>query len=197
MHGKYAKGLDPAAAMGLASYPQAMMPSVFGKGFSPANPAYTRIASMPVAQLAMLSKGYKGGPQDLANEIGQTYQALGQHKLPSTQSLVKGMIKSPGLNDLFGGVKMSKAPKGSTESYTTPGYAYGSEPLGMSDAAAVMAGLVDAAAVNLPALTPQKYSATYPGGWGGYLISKGTSKMLKKKPGSVMLNRYVGRRLFR
>lgn len=194
MRGEYARGLDATQAAGLSLRPTALLPRVF-KGLSPADPLYNRLAAMPAAQMAMLSGGYSGSPEDLANNLGKLYEGAARGNLPSTQKMIGQLGKSKGINDLFGGVK---ARGGAMESYTAPGYAYGQEPLAMGEAAYTLSGLLDAALYNEPLNVQAKYGGSAPGSWGGYLIDKGSSKALKKKAGKgTSLNRYVSRRIFR
>ncbi len=193
MRGRWAKGLDPSQAAGLSLRPTAMLPRVWG-GLSGADPAYQRLANLPAAQLAMLSNGYTGTSQSLANTVGRVYNQAGKGTLPSTGKLVGNLTSSKGINEMFGGVK---AGKGDQESYTNPGYVYGQEPLMLGEAATTLGGLLDASLINEPLTTQAKYGSA-PGAWGSYLIDKGSSKALKKPAGKGKpLNTYVGKRLFR
>lgn len=192
MRGKYAKGLDPSQAMGLTLRPTAMLPRVY-PGLSAADPAYQRLSELPAAQLAMLT-GYKGTPRSLANSVGRIYQRAGAGDLPSTRKLMKGLTGGKGIDQMFSGVK---AGRGDMASYTSPGYVYGQEPMPMGEAAGTLASLLDAALINEPLRTQQKYGSA-PGSWGQFLIDKGSMKSMKKPAGKgVPLNKFVGRRLFR
>lgn len=195
MHGRYARGLDPSQAVGLGYRPTAMLPRVFGKGFTPANPVYARLASMPAAQMAMLAGGYGGSPEDLANNLGRLYKGAAAGKLPSTQKMLGQLAHGTGINAMFAG---EKAGPGDYESYTNPGYVYGQEPLAMGEAAETMTGLLGAALYGEPATVQMKYGASLPGSWGSFLLDKGSSKALKRPAGKgTTLNKYVTRRLFR
>lgn len=194
MRGPYAKGLDPGQAAGLSLRPTAMLPRVFGGGFSPAEPLYARLAALPAAQLAMLSGGYGGKASDLANNLGDIYHDAARGKLPSTSRMIGQLGKSKGINQMFSGVK---AGPDDYPSSIAPGYAYGQEPLAMGEAASTVGSLLDAALINEPAMTQLKYGST-PGAWGSFLIDKGSSKALKKPAGKgTALNKYVARRIFR
>lgn len=193
MHGEYARGMDPGQAAGLTLRPTAMIPRVFG-GLGPDAPAYQNLAELPAAQLAMLSNKYKGTTSSLVNSLGTVYERAGAGKLPSTQQLLGNLRSSKGINQMFEG---QKAGPGDMESYSVPGYAYGAEPLMLGEAATTYGGLLDAAMINMPALTQEKYSSM-PGGYGSYMIDKWASKALKKPAGKgVPINRFVGKRIFR
>jgi hypothetical protein len=195
MSGKYAKGLDAGQAAGLSLRPTAMLPRVFGGGFSPADPLYSTLAGLPAAQIAMLAGGYSGSPEDLANNLGQVYRGAARGDLPSTGKMIGQLAHSKGINQMFGGVK---AGPGDYPSTLAPGYVYGQEPLPMGEAAATVGGLLDAALINEPIRTQMKYSGTAPGAWGSFLIDKGSSKALKKPAGKgTPLNKFVARRIFR
>lgn len=195
MRGRWARGLDPSQAAGLSYRPTAMLPRVFGGGFSPANPVYTRLATMPAAQMAMLSGHYKGTPESLANSLGTLYAGAARSKLPSTSRMIGQLTHGKGVTAMFAG---EKAGKGDYESYTNPGYVYGAEPLPMGEAASTVAGLLDAALYGEPLSVQLKYNGTTPGSWGSYLIDKGSAKAMKKPAGKgTPLNRWVGRRIFR
>jgi hypothetical protein len=170
-----------------------MLPRVFD-GFSPADPTYARLAELPAAQLAMLSRGYGGDVEDLANNIGKVYEGAAAGKLPSTSTMMRNLTTGKGITGMFEG---ETAGPGDQESYTTPGYVYGQEPLPMGEAASTLGGLLDAALYSEPLATRQKYGSQ-PGGWGSYLIDKGSSKALKRPVGKGKpLNSFVGRRIFR
>lgn len=195
MRGPYAHGLDPAQAAGLSLHPTALLPRVFGGGFSPADPTYARLAAMPAAQMAMLAGGYSGSPEDLANNLGEVYRDAARGDLPSTQKMIGQFTHGKGVTSLFEG---EKAGPHDTESYQAPGYVYGQEPLQMGEAATTAAGLLDAALYGEPLAVQQKYGALTPGSWGSFLIDKGSSRALKKPAGKgIPLNRFVGRRIFR
>ena len=194
MRGEYARGLNATQAAGLSLRPTALLPHVF-KGLSPADPLYNRLAALPAAQMSMLMGGYSGSSEDLANNLGNLYEGAARGNLPSTGKMIGQLGKSKGINEMFGGVK---AKGGAMESYTSPGYAYGQEPLAMGEAAYTLSGLLDAALYNEPLRTQMKYGGSAPGSWGGYLIDKGSSKALGKKAGKgTNLNKYVSRRIFR
>jgi hypothetical protein len=192
LRGPYARGLDPAQAGGLTLHPTAMLPRVF-RGLTPADPTYNRLAALPVGQWAQILGN--GSPQSLANMTGRLYQRAGTSgALPSTDKLLRNLMRGGGVEDMFQGVK---AGPGDYESYLQPGYVSGQEPMPMGEAAYTYGGLLDAALSQEPLLTAQKYGVAS-GGWGSYLVDKWASKAMKKAPGAGKpIYKSVGRKLFR
>lgn len=194
LRGRWARGMNPTQAAGLLLRPTGMLPRVF-PGASPAEPAYTTLANLPAAQMALLMGG-KGSTQRTVNNLGRLYQRAGTTGgLPSTGRMLGNLQSSKGIRSIFEG---EKAGRGEMESFSVPGYEYGNEPLLLGEAASTYGGLLDAALYNEPAQTQMKYSGTLPGGWGSYLLDRWASKAAKHKPGKgPAVNRFVGRRLFR
>lgn len=191
LHGRYARGLDPTQAAGLAQQPTAMLPRVFPH-LTPADPLYGNLAELPVGQWATILGN--GSPQSLANKTGRIYQRAAGGALPSTDKLLRNLQHGGGIADMFQGVKAG--PRDS-ESFAQPGYVYGQEPMPMGEAAYTYGGLLDAALSQEPMLTASKYGVAS-GGWGSYLVDKWASKAMKKAPGRGQpIFRSVGRRLFR
>lgn len=194
MRGPYAKGLDPDQAMGLALRPQAMLPLAM-KGLDPASPLYASLSALPAYPLAILSKrGYDGSPSDLANAVGNFYEAVGERdKLPSFDTLFRNLSdpkRGGGIDDLFSGVE---ATRGEPTAYGSE-YAYGQEPLAMGEAAYQYQTMLDAIlGATLPAETAAKYSA-----YGGHLINTASAKAMKRPAGKgKTINQIVGRKLLR
>lgn len=192
LHGRYARGLDPAQAAGLTLRPTAMLPRVFGN-LTPADPTYNRLAALPVGQWASILG--KGTPQSTANTVGKLYERAGERgAIPSTDRLLRNLQQGRGLEDAFQGVKSGP---NDYDSFAQPGYVAGQEPMPMGEAAYTYGGLLDAALSSEPLLTAQKYGYES-GGWGSYLVDKWASKALKKPPGKgTPVYKSVGRRLFR
>jgi hypothetical protein len=172
-----------------------MIPRVF-KGLTPASPLYNTLSAIPAGSMAQILG--KGTTQSTVNKLGKIYKSAGTGtgSFPTTEKLLAKLTKGKGVEDMFMG---EKAKKGDVESTYAPGYAYGSEPMGMAETASAYGTLLDAALYGLPQATRLKYSADpASGGWGNYLIDKWGSKAMKKPAGKgVPINKYVGKRLFR
>lgn len=193
----FARGFDPEQAMGLAQEPTFLLPKLF-PGLSGASPFYQEMAQLPAAQLAMLSRrGSDQGPSDFTNALADVYGDMGATgHLPSTTRLLRNLTNpGRGLERTFTGTPLGAAPKGSSESYTDPGYAYGMEPLTASESVYQFAPLLDAALIGLPQITAQAMGSQ---GYGGYLMDKYGSRMLRRKPEKTpYIGSFVGRRLLR
>lgn len=192
LHGRYAHGLDPVQAQGLALHPTAMLPRVFPH-LTPADPLYARLAALPVGQWATILSN--GSPQGIANRTGRIYQgAATTGALPSTNHLLAALQRGKGLEASFQGVK---AGPHDYQSYTQPGYVSGQEPMPLGEATYQYGGLLDAALAQEPLLTAAKYGSA-PGGWGAWLVDKWAGKAMKRPPGKGKpIYRSVGRKLFR
>lgn len=156
-----------------------MIPRVF-KGLNPTSPEYNRIGDLPLSGMAMLMGG-NGSTKRTVNNLGKLIEGIGEKgKLPSTGKMLHNLGSGKGVTEMFKG---QKAGPGDQESYTTPGYVYGQEPMPLAEAATTAGQLLDAALVGAPALTQLKYGSE---GWGGYKLDKWAAKAAKKKPGKGM-----------
>lgn len=188
MTGKYAHGLDPSQALGLAYRPTAMLGRAL-KGVPGASPLYERASEIPAYTWAQLSKrNFSGSPKSIANSLGRTYANFGKGKIPSTDTMLKNLAhpkSGGGIDQMFNGVKDK-----STES----GYAYGQEPMPAGEQAYTYAPMLDAAlSATLPTATAAKYGSE---GYGGFLLDKATLKVMKKPPGKgPSVNQRVGKKL--
>jgi hypothetical protein len=183
--------MDPSQAAGLTLRPTAMLPRVF-PGLNPSDPLYNTLSALPVGQWAML--GGKGTVQSTANRIGKFYNKAGmQQSIPSTDKLLGNFAKGKGIEDMFQGVK---AGRGDQESYMSPGYVYGQEPMPLGEATQAAGSLLDAALYAEPLGVRMKYGSA-PGGWGSFQLDKWASKAVKKPAGKGKpVYKAVGRRLF-
>ncbi len=195
-----AKHMDPVQAMEVGSHPTFMLPKLF-PNVSGASPFYQNLASMPAAQLAMLSKrSFDGGPSDLVNAVGKFYQNAGgpDSDLPDFNDVMANLQHpGKGVSTMFEGEKFrpNMARRGESESYTNPGYVYGKEPPPAGIAATSYGTMLDAALSLLPMETAAKYGSA-PGGYGSYLIDKWGGKALKRPAGKGKpINSWVGKRI--
>lgn len=191
----FARGMDPEQAMGLAQEPTFLLPKLF-PGLSGASPFYQEMANLPAAQLAMLANRRSDqGPSDFTNALADVYTDMGTSgTLPSTTRLLRNLTNpGQGLERTFTGTPLGAAPKGSTESYTDKGYAYGMEPLTAAESAYQFAPLLDASLVGLPTLTAEAMGSE---GVGGYQMDKYGARNLNRAPKKTKyIGGYVGRRL--
>lgn len=192
MRGPYAHGLDPDNAATLGLRPTAMIPAAF-KGLGSDSPVYDNLASLPAAQLAMLSRrGYKGRPMDVANSIGKFYENAGvTNDLPDFNTVFKNLTdpkKGGGIDTMFNGVKNPAAVRKAT-GYT---YAYGMEPLSAAEAGSQFENLLGGALSLLPTQTAEKYSLA-----ASRLTDQAVLKDMRKAPGKGKdIPKLVGRKLF-
>lgn len=168
-----------------------MIPRVF-PGLNPSSPEYNRLKSLPLGSMAMLMGG-GGSTQRVAGNLGRLINRAGRSGwLPSTGQMLRNLGSAEGINEMFKG---EKAGKGDMESYTTPGYVYGQEPLPLAEAATTAGTLLDAALVGAPTLTQLKYGSQ---GWGGYKLDRWASKAMKRKPGrGASANKVASRTILR
>lgn len=193
MRGPYAHGLDPDQALGLSYRPNAMLGRSL-PGLNDASGLDDLMRSLPSYQLGILShRNYKGRPMDLANSIGRFQHAAGTTgDLPDFEDVFRNLTnpkKGGGIDDMFNGIKNSKAMQKAT-GYP---YEYGHEPLTAADAGATFESLLGGALSLLP-----KETAAGLGAYGSSLIDKAVLKDMKKPAGKGRdIPKMVGRRIFR
>lgn len=193
MTGRFARGLDPDQAYGLAYRPTAMMPRAM-PGLSGASPLYDMLSEMPAYQLGILGKrNFNGSARATANAVGNFYdQAGNMNDLPDFDTLMRNLTnpkKNGGVDQMFNGVRNPASIRKAT-GYE---YEYGKEPLAAGEAAQTYQGLLDATLSLLPTNTAAKYSSA-----GSALIDKAMLKDMKRPAGKgKSINQFVGRRLFR
>ena len=191
MHGRYAKGLDPDQAAGLAYRPTMMIPRVFGGNLDIGDPVYSQLSELPAYAMALLGKrNLKGGLSPVTNQLGKVYQRAGTSgDVPSIEEMVRNLAhakKGSAVGELFGGIK---AGKGSPYPYE-----YGHEPLSAASSASQMESLLLGAFKwgQAPQLATRS-SLELEG-----LLDRWGSKAMKHKPGhGKPIYRYVGKRLMR